>query len=564
MTIRFSETTEPSTPPSGKAWIYVDSADKDPKIKDDTGSVRPLIDSAAIATHAALTSGVHGISVFGATLVDDADATAARATLGLVIGTDVQAYDAELAALAGLTSAADKGIQFTGTGTAATYDLTAAGKALLDDADASAQRTTLGLGSFATISSLAHSSLSDLTSGDDHTQYALLAGRAGGQSYTGGTGSGENLTLSSTANATKGKINLGASSAFDEVNTRLGIGTTSPIARLHAISTTEQLRLGYDASNYMSATVSSVGVVTFDAVGTGSTSFSFSDRIYSGLPSSLNDFRVGTTSNWTQTTGSYAAFSGQINGNPTASSTAIVYGTHMEVGVASGNAQNLTGAQALIGIRTGCQHRGTGVVNGMVNFFAASAGFSSSGSITSSYGLWINPQIVAGVTNGYGIYQTGSSDRNYFAGTMSIGTTATPTARFHVVSTTQQVRVGFDASNYYSTTVSSGGLVTFDAVGASAGFSFSDSITLADAKDIIVNTTTGTKIGTGITQKLGFYNATPIAQRAGAAQAAVVTTSATNIAPFGFTTGAQADAIVTLVNELRDWAVAQGFIKGAA
>ena len=43
------------------------------------------------------------------------------------------------------------------------------------------------------------------------------------------------------------------------------------------------------------------------------------------------------------------------------------------------------------------------------------------------------------------------------------------------------------------------------------------SLTMADAANIALDTTTGTKIGTATTQKLGFFNATPVVQQAAVA-----------------------------------------------
>jgi len=57
----------------------------------------------------------------------------------------VQAYDAGLQSISGLTTSAIQMIYTTALDTYATTGLTAAGRAILDDADASAQRTTLGL-----------------------------------------------------------------------------------------------------------------------------------------------------------------------------------------------------------------------------------------------------------------------------------------------------------------------------------------------------------------------------------------------------------------------------------
>lgn len=95
------------------------------------------------------------------------------------------------------TPAARHGLMYSGTGWV---------NRVLVEADIS------NLQSYALAShSHAHSAITSPTVGDDHTQYALLAGRAGGQTLIGGTASGNALTLTSTSHATKGVVDASSS-----------------------------------------------------------------------------------------------------------------------------------------------------------------------------------------------------------------------------------------------------------------------------------------------------------------------------------------------------------------
>lgn len=98
-------------------------------------------------------------------------------------------------------------------------------------------------------------------------------------------------------------------------------------------------------------------------------------------------------------------------------------------------------------------------------------------------------------------------------------------------------------------------------------------INFLDAKNLILSGTTGTKIGTAVTQKLGFWNVTPVVQPSGANQQAL-TDSTTGVAAFTLVdvTGAHDQGILNanfasvarLLNQLRSDLVAVGVIKGSA
>jgi hypothetical protein len=127
-------------------WIISNGATQD-KI-DNTDAVTTVAGRIGNVTLTAadLTDG----TAAGRTLFTAANAAAQRTALALVVGTDVQAYSANLAALAGITSAADRLPYFTGSGTATYANFTSYGRTLAALVDAAAGRTALGLATMAT------------------------------------------------------------------------------------------------------------------------------------------------------------------------------------------------------------------------------------------------------------------------------------------------------------------------------------------------------------------------------------------------------------------------------
>jgi len=378
----------------------------------------------------------------------------------------------------------------------------------------------------------------------------LSTGFTGGQSAIGGARASENLTLSSTSNATKGKILFG-NSAYDEANNRLGIGTQNPSTDLHVVGRFTYERFGnfpqilFQRSNGTQSSPTSV--LAGDSLGAcnffGRTSAGIYDIVTSRIMSVASE-------NFTSTAqGSYLSFDTTANGTISRLERLkiehngnILIGTSTDAGFkldvnGTSQFQNTVNLNTL-------------AVNGRESLLVAKVSDNSNDQFgifnaTSTANRFV-PTFMSYSPDTYGALVFRSLTLS--AGDSGTGTLVTiqtaitnsstdpNNGTFSNIATRPLFRI--QNANDEQLKMFANGNVVIQTGGtlSDSGFKLDVNGTIRaqgdltiSTKNIITDTTTGTKIGTATGQKLAFWNKTPIVQPTTAiAQAAFVQVNTTN------------------------------------
>lgn len=295
------------------------------------------------------------------------NATTDAITIG-VTGSTYQPLDADLTALAGLTSAANALPYFTGSGTASTTTLSSFGRSLIDDADAAAAITTLGLGTMATQTA---------------ANYALLAGAT----FTGNIAVNNGTSTQITTTGTTAKI-------FNANATTVEVG--------HAATTLSLGDIGHSGTTTINNNLAVYGSITFSqgASSLSATTIQIDDTLisladsntadildigfYAGYRQSSTDYHTGLVRDASDS-GKWKLFAG-VTAQPTGTVdfTSATYGT-LKIGVLEVDSGTLTTTQSNLGLAIGTHVQAYSATLAGINTLGSGTGFLKNTAGTWSY-----------------------------------------------------------------------------------------------------------------------------------------------------------------------------------
>jgi hypothetical protein len=321
------------------------------------------------------------------------------------------------------------------------------------------------------------------------------------QNYCGSTGAF--IGTATTHSLQIRSDNVGA--IYIDVNQKVGIGAASPSARLHSLSTTEQLRLGYDTSNYLSATVGSTGSTTFALTGTTPT-FQFSQNVGIGT-SPAGSLHVSNSSFnpvIIERTGSTFAQGLQFRSSGSGSP-----------GVQSGD--QLVRFAALGMINTGVYPSASSVQDAFTVYATENYTATAQGRDLRFFTV-----LNGGITPVQALTLANNGNANIF-GALGLGIgTSTPLGQLESRATSGAQIIGsYDATHYLSITTGSTGSTTFALTGTSPTFTFSQNATFSGTIGVGTSATTSSAVILSISGSSTTYGVNAVTNLTATADTAV-------------------------------------------